>query len=199
MVRVLDLLPEDVEALGFDEVSESEVSEESSSVELGTVVHADAPRDADAPPVARRAAVRQTTDPRELREAIAASRAEAARAAAVRRTTDADELAAAKAESAAYEASKEAEQRRRRFRAEDAAADRSRGLAALNARTLEAVAAALASDGGGRDCTRALERVLGDYARDARRLDDARRAADPYAASPGDDACLLYTSPSPRD
>ena len=44
MVRVLDLLPEDVEALGFDEVSESEVSEESSSVELGTawdgVMHA---------------------------------------------------------------------------------------------------------------------------------------------------------------
>jgi len=125
----------------------------------------------------RAEATRQSVDPAELEKALAASRLEQQ---PVHRSSEA--LDAAIAESKAYEQSREDEALRRKLEADDAAAASAKELETLNATTLDACARALAE---GHDATAALRRVVTNYAAAAAAIKSRRRVAPPSALCRG--------------
>ena len=119
--------------------------------------------------------LRQTTNPAELKKAIALSRASSEESEKKRKESS-ENMAEAIAESRAYEASREDEARRRRFAAEDAALAAAREFSALNERTRETIAALLDGD---RDCATALRRATEAYAAESTLRRSKQRLAPP--------------------
>mmetsp|Transcript_22754 Transcript_22754/g.70367 ORF Transcript_22754/g.70367 Transcript_22754/m.70367 type:complete len:361 (-) Transcript_22754:52-1134(-) len=109
-------------------------------------------------------------DPAALERALAASREE--------RRRSAEAMDEALQESRVYEESRATEARRRRFAAEDAERAAKEALAALNAKTADAVAHALQGDA---DASAALKRAADAYAREAAAIKERQRATAPAA------------------
>jgi len=109
-------------------------------------------------------------DPAALERASAASREE--------RRRSAEAMDEALQESRVYEESRATEARRRRFAAEDAERAAKEALAALNAKTADAVAHALQGDA---DASAALKRAADAYAREAAAIKERQRATAPAA------------------